>query len=208
MAASLRQTPRYLIPHFITEIQQPDPAAPTLPAPRAVPAPPGRSLRAPLVRAPERRLPERHQLPVQRRGGTRLPELGHGPRLLRRLRGAEEVRAGTSPGGAHPLPAQPGPSRLAAPERPSPSGDPHPAAGASRASRLPAVPGVRRVAPILLTLWFIPAVIHCFHLYIPEVRIPKGFVVRSFFSCNQSMNTPPLFCVRQGTQRGNLWIIL
>lgn len=58
------------------------------------------------------------------------------PRLLRRLRGAEEVRAGTSPGGASP-------SRPASPHRPgAPEGE-TPTLGKS--SRSPPAPsGARR----------------------------------------------------------------
>lgn len=153
--------------------------------PRAVPAVP---------------LPERQQLPLQRRGGTRLPALGHAPPLLR---GAEEVRAGTSPGGARPIPSRPGPRR---PGAPRPHGE-TPALG--RSCRSPPAPtGARRGPHAANTPRFVARIIHtsrCFNLSLPEVRIPKRFVVRSFYSCNQSMNAPLLFCVRRSAQRGNLW---
>lgn len=156
-----------------------------------------------MVRAPERRLPERHQLPVQRRGGTRLPELGHGPRLLRRLRGAEEVRTGTSPGGAHPLPAQPGPARLAAPERPGPRWRPPPLV---RSSQRPLASSCARCAACRShtanTLVYphsnsLLSSVHPRSSYSKGFRCPFVFLLQSINECPSPLLCPPRYSARK-----------
>lgn len=144
---------------------------------------PGLALRVPLTPAPSA------PAPAARRDAA--PGAGPWPHGCSNASGAEEVRAGTSPGGA--VPSRPGPPRLASPRCPG-------------APRLPPVPGV---APILLTLCFISRIIHTsrrFHLSLPGVGIPKGFVVRSFFppqsisGCPSPPPCPPKYPERKSVE--------
>lgn len=111
--------PRVPSPFTSPSIQQPDPAAPTLPSPPAVPARPGLALRAPLG-SPRAAYPSSISSRSSGAAGRGSGRWAMVPRLLRRLRGAEEVRAGTSPGGA--IPARPAsPRRPGAPKGETPT---------------------------------------------------------------------------------------
>lgn len=165
-------------PSFHPGIQQLPPCRP-----RRVSRHPTAVTEGSLAAAPERRLPERHQLLLQQ-----LPALGHGLAAAPPPRGAEEVWAGTSPAGAQLLPAQPlparpgsatpgpappgparfshyrpGPARLATPELPGPKGDPHPR------QKQPEPPGFQRRVE-LLTLRFIARIIYIFALICPSQK--------------------------------------
>lgn len=182
-------------------MQQPEPAAPARPAPVGWPAttrgPPFRAgTPAPLSRRrPERRLPERLQLLVQRRGGTRLPALGHRPAggddgcPRPPPRAAEEVRGGgggtsrggTSRGGRRsfrlaaaecPVAGSPAPAPTAG-KRPHPGafrGPAGPATGAWPLSRAGRSPLGSRWCPACATS--LPCWKHFFFLFLGYLVFP------------------------------------
>lgn len=183
-------------PSLRHDTQQPEPAAPTPPAPRVSRHAQG------CPRGP--RGAAYPSASSSRSSGA----AGRGSRRWAMLRGCSAASAGLRKCGPAPPRAGPGPSRPGPrrPGAPRPDGE-TPALGSSGQSP-PAPSGARRGSHAANTPWFVARIIHtsrCFNLSLPEVRIPKRFVVRSFCSCNQSVNAPRLFCVRRSALRGNLW---
>lgn len=183
-AGSAQWTAAHVVPRFTTEFNSEEQQLP----PRQQPSGGRRRPRGP----PRPLLPQRLQLLVQRRGGTRLPALGHGPAAALRGRWGSARRGGTSPGGCRSA----SPPRRAPAARPGLGGEevtpprgfsgclrPRPLGGGSGTS--PRLAGGARCALslpcrkylIFFTEWFLFAItLICASQQFIFWRVPRTFI--------------------------------